>query len=700
MDTRTATTPTPAGPPPAALPAELSRVLFEAAGEGVVIMDAITTRILDANPVACRIHGYAPGEMIGLHVADILPNPPDFDAVSRIQRALSETGSYESDQDVHRRKDGSLFPCGINLRQVAVQGKPYKVAIYRDLTQQRRLGEAVRNARQELERTVEERTRQLAEEIQVRRTSESALRQSESRLAMLLTQLPAVLWTTDLELRFTSMKGRGLQELTIREDMVLGRTITEVMGSGEMERRAVEHHRIALRGGSSSYVLLVKDRYFNSHIEPLRDARGEIIGAIGVSLDDTERLKAEEAVRASEGRYRAVFERAPIGIGIARQGVVRYVNPAWLRMFGYPSAEEVVGTQVEDHLSPDSRKLASERARRRAAGEDIAPGVDLVGKRKDGSTFDYHVESCGLETPEGESLVVLGTDVSDRRRADAERREAHRELERKVAQRTRDLASAAEETRIAYDTLKAAQAQLIRSEKLASIGMLVSGVAHEINNPLNVIKGNLKLLTEKSRLDLISAAKDGGSSADYEKIRRMLRDATRSAERACTIIENFRSFSRDTRSAEPVDVNECLKETVQVISRQLPARVSLRTTFGKIPMVHCFRGQMNQVFFNLVKNAVEAVDGKGSVRIRTARQKGRLAVEVADTGKGIDPEFEQRIFDPFFTTKPVGKGLGLGLSISAMIVHNHAGEISFKSRPGKGTTFRVTLPLAPKPSSR
>jgi len=229
---------------------------------------------------------------------------------------------------------------------------------------------------------------------------------------------------------------------------------------------------------------------------------------------------------------------------------------------------------------------------------------------------------------------------------------------------------------------------LIHSEKLASIGMLVSGVAHEINNPLNVIYGNLRLMEEQWG-EACGAIRGEGA----RRMKGMVRDALKGAEHARRIIGDFRNFARDTRTAERADLNRALEETITLLGRQLPPSVKLVRRFGRIPEVPCFRGQLNQVFLNLIKNAAEAIEGEGTVTVRTFRRKDRVVVEVADTGRGMTPEVKKKLFEPFFTTKPVGQGLGLGLSISAMIVHNHGGEITVRSRPGLGTVFQVGIPV-------
>jgi len=216
--------------------------------------------------------------------------------------------------------------------------------------------------------------------------------------------------------------------------------------------------------------------------------------------------------------------------------------------------------------------------------------------------------------------------------------------------------------------------------------MLVSGVAHEINNPLNVMYGNLQLLAE-------AYGTRGAKLPDARKLRGMIRDAMRAAKQARSIVEEFRSFARDTRTAELVDLNVCLEEMTSLAQREMGPRVRVVLRLRPVPSVRCFRGQMNQVFLNLLKNAGEAVEKKGTVTVRTLKVDGHVVVEVADTGRGMTEEVRKKLFEPFFTTKPVGKGLGLGLSISAMIVHNHGGKISAKSRPGRGSVFRVELPF-------
>jgi len=397
-----------------------------------------------------------------------------------------------------------------------------------------------------------------------------------------------------------------------------------------------------------------------------------------------ERKRAEETLRFQKSLLESQSEAAIDGIlVVSREGVMTSFNRRFTQMRDI--SEDVLRSRTDERaLQAVLEKLADpqeflDRVRYLYdhPNDESRDEVHL----KDGRTFDRYSAPV-----KGEHGVLYGRvwyfrDVTCRKQTEE------------------NLRRAAAETRRAYEDLKEAQAQLIRSEKLASIGMLVSGVAHEINNPLNVMYGNLQLLAEVSDVLLpLSVAgarsrKVRGIASRVSKFRGMIRDALKAARHAREIVHDFRNFARDTRTAELVDLNECLEEAVTLIQRELRPGVRLQRKLGRIPQVRCLRGQMSQVFLNLLKNAEESIEKKGTVTLRTQKKDGHVVVEVADTGRGMPEEIRRKLFEPFFTTKPVGKGLGLGLSISAMIVQNHNGRITVRSRPGRGSVFRVELPL-------
>lgn len=258
----------------------------------------------------------------------------------------------------------------------------------------------------------------------------------------------------------------------------------------------------------------------------------------------------------------------------------------------------------------------------------------------------------------------------------------------------------------------------MHSEKMASLGQLAAGVAHELNNPAGFILSNMaalpdylerleKLLltydsTRLSETDahLVASVKE---EVDYEHILADLcsiaTDSYVGAERIKGIVQNLRLFSRlDEAEFKEVDVHEGIDSTVRLLSQYFSgSRIRLRREYGNLPRINCHAGQINQVWTNLLVNAAQAIGGAtGDVTIKTSCQKETIAISVSDTGRGIAPEHLNRIFDPFFTTKVVGEGTGLGLSISHGIVSQHGGKLTVSSVVGRGTTFDVILPVDPR----
>ncbi len=253
-------------------------------------------------------------------------------------------------------------------------------------------------------------------------------------------------------------------------------------------------------------------------------------------------------------------------------------------------------------------------------------------------------------------------------------------LEDEVRARTEELSDA-------LQALKASQAALVQSEKLASLGQLVAGVAHEINNPVNALVNVLGPLEE-----LGEAISDAEAAQDFADMVRVLRNG---AERTRGIVADLKTFSRlDEAELKHAHVGEGLQATLHLLRGSLPAGVRLDLEVAdELPGILCYPGPLNQVFLNLVSNAVQAVGDTGAVQVSARAEEGGVVVEVRDDGPGMDEATAAKVFDPFFTTKAVGAGTGLGLSISHGIVARHGGGITLTTAPGQGATFTVALPL-------
>jgi len=267
--------------------------------------------------------------------------------------------------------------------------------------------------------------------------------------------------------------------------------------------------------------------------------------------------------------------------------------------------------------------------------------------------------------------------------------ELNESLEEWVRTRTAELETANRDLGQALRELQTAEAQLVHSEKMASLGRLVAGVAHEINNPVSFIANSVAPLLRR-----LAKAKEAGA-AESETVLREAEDLVgimaKGAERAAAIVKDLRSFSRlDEATRKAVDLSEGLEVSLRLLEHRWRDRITIHRDYGELPLVECDPGQINQVFVNVLGNACEAATS--DVWVTTRANGNAVEVAIRDDGPGIPAEIQQRIFDPFFTTKDVGAGTGLGLSISHGIVTAHGGRIEVKSAPGEGATFTLILP--------
>lgn len=283
------------------------------------------------------------------------------------------------------------------------------------------------------------------------------------------------------------------------------------------------------------------------------------------------------------------------------------------------------------------------------------------------------------------------------------------ELEARVATRTEDLA-------VALDTLRRAQRQMVEGEKMASLGQLTAGVAHEINNPVNFVVSSVPSLRRDVQdlvelLDLYEAAVREQNLFDQfqvpaqhaeaidaaytrEEVRELLRGIEDGAQRTAEIVRGLRNFSRlDEDDVKMAAVSEGVDSTLMLLKQQYEPRIMVERDYGDVPPIECYPGQLNQVLMNLLVNAIQAIPGEGTIRVSVhPASDDQVEIRISDTGVGMSPDVQRRIFEPFYTTKGVGEGTGLGLSISYGIIERHHGHLSVESTPGVGTTFIIRIP--------
>ena len=264
--------------------------------------------------------------------------------------------------------------------------------------------------------------------------------------------------------------------------------------------------------------------------------------------------------------------------------------------------------------------------------------------------------------------------------------------------------------------LNETQTQLIQTEKMSSLGQMVAGIAHEINNPIGFIHGNISHIESYTEelLNIVDIFRENSSKLEPEIIKiieesdidfihedfpKILQSMRMGTDRICEIVLSLRNFSRlDEAQVKACDLHEGLESTLLLLNHRLDAKIDVIKNYGKIPPVACHPAQINQVFMNIISNAIDALleqenQSHRKITIATESQDGQVMIRIVDNARGIPPEIVGKLFDPFFTTKPVGKGTGLGLAISYKIIDKHGGKIRVNSSEGEGTEFIITLPI-------
>ncbi|QPF75931.1 PAS domain-containing protein [Roseateles sp. DAIF2] len=450
---------------------------------------------------------------------------------------------------------------------------------------------------------------------------------------------------------------------------------------------------------------------------PLLDIEGRVVGAIETLQDVSARRNAEEALKrhgsdleqmvaertaellTTHHDLEAFLENASVGIiATANQRITR-ANRAFARMFEFGEASPIGIPTSEMFCSPEDHAELG-----RIAGPLLSQGQSMSHEMAMRTRRDNRLWVQLIAYVANPLDPTAGTWWLLQDRTEVQR--VQRELELNY-----------ERIKQTNERLEEAQNQLLQSEKMASIGQLAAGVAHEINNPIGFVNSNLGSLRryveallnllqayarrEPAAADAELAALKRAADLDYiaEDLPQLLKESEDGLGRVKKIVQDLKDFSRvDHADWQEADLNAGLESTLNVVMNEVKYKAEVRREYGNLPPVRCLAGQLNQVFMNLIVNAAHAIEGRGVITLSsgTGQRDGQdwVWVEVADSGCGMTPELQRRIFEPFFTTKPVGQGTGLGLSLSFSIVQKHGGQIELTSEPGVGTRFKVWVPAA------
>jgi len=431
-------------------------------------------------------------------------------------------------------------------------------------------------------------------------------------------------------------------------------------------------YRLAVREISEAMVSMLSLREIGDRIlAALTDTMG-VSRAMVLLFDEGDRVLRVEA-------WRGDWEQEDIDIEIPSD------HPIWKHL--WMRREELARSDFDDEPDPERREscwdvydtLEIELLVPILFGVDLL-GVIAVGRKLSGERLAADDRQL-LRTLANQSSIAI-----ENAKAFDEIAKLNESLEARVDERTREL--------------QEAQNQLMQAEKLKSLGQLVAGVAHELNNPIGFVHANLQLLDEFIE-KLVTAQERGQDTAPFrDAIAKLLARSREGTERVKKIVQDLRTFSRtDQADLQQAHLTDEIDRTLALMEPRFKGLVEVVREYQELPEVRCYPGQLNQVFLNLLMNACDVLEEGGRITIRAAPVENGVRLEFEDTGPGIPPEVQGRIFDPFFTTKEIGKGTGLGLSLSHGIIERHGGRIHVESQPGQGTRFVIELPLAaPRPA--
>lgn len=558
-----------------------------------------------------------------------------------------------------------------------------------------------------------------AQDVTERKKTELALRENEQKFRSFVENASDIIFClspsgkfTYVSPNWTSLLGHDLSE-------VLDRPISDFVPPHACEKCRHVLESVITTGHKEEGIecqLMDKAGDYLWHtvsISPLKGMDGNVTAVVGIAHDITRRKQGQEELQRAQQELQQILSASTPLCVISKDFEFLVLNDTFCSLFGI-HVDTVAGKKCHEVMCTSRCHTPQCPIRNVSASEERYRYELTMGEGTEAEIVCLATATPYFSADYSEVIgaVINYTDITERKKAEKEIAEANTKLER------------------ANRELKEMQSQVIQSEKLASIGQLAAGVAHEMNTPVGFVASNfqtlqsymnkfLKLFAEYEELAQMVESGDRETrlqrTCEINDLRQKMKidfvigdleelfsDSKEGLERVTSIIQNLRDFSRVDQSEEcaEYDLREGINTTLTVARNEIKYDADIELDLAEVPSIVCHSGQINQVFLNILVNAAQAIKNqegrqeKGLIRVRTYATETHVVCELADNGPGIPQEIISRVFDPFFTTKPPGKGTGLGLSVSYdIVVNKHKGQLSVDSRVGEGTTFTVKLPI-------